>query len=298
MLRPLATNPAVSLVLEDPREPLVLETDEGKVAQILRNLVSNALKFTEQGEVRIRVQAAPGGRGAAFFVTDTGIGIAPEDQERVFQEFGQVESHLQGRVKGTGLGLPLSRKLAELLGGSLTLRSATGQGSTFVLTLPARLPDGAEAPGSPEAAPRGPVAGMAPGSQVALVVDDDEAARYRLRRVLEALGLQVREAARAGEGLRQAREGPPDAVFLDLVLPDGSGFALLVALQVDPATPHIPIVVVSSSELTPEEERRLQQPGTAFLPKSAWDTADPQAAVQEALLRAGWGARVVGREPR
>jgi signal transduction histidine kinase len=114
----------------------VLHTDEAKVAQILRNLISNALKFTEEGEVRI--SAAPGPReGTVLFrVADTGIGIAPEDRERIFRDFAQVESHLQRRVRGSGLGLPLSRKLAVLLGGDLGVESTPGAGSVFSLVVP------------------------------------------------------------------------------------------------------------------------------------------------------------------
>ena len=129
----------------------MLETDEGKVAQVLRNLVSNALKFTERGEVRVR-GADRGDDRSRFRVTDTGIGIAPEDLERVFEEFTQVESPLQRRCKGTGLGLPLSRKLAELLGGTLTRRERARRGSTFTLTIPRVHPEVREMSGSTSAA--------------------------------------------------------------------------------------------------------------------------------------------------
>ena len=114
-----------------------LYSDENKISQILRNLISNALKFTEQGEVRVTAASEPDGR-ITFVVADTGIGIAPEDQERIFEEFSQLESALQRRATGAGLGLPLSRKLAELLGGQLTLSSAPGEGSTFTVSIPAR----------------------------------------------------------------------------------------------------------------------------------------------------------------
>jgi signal transduction histidine kinase/CheY-like chemotaxis protein len=299
MLRPLATNPSVGLVLEDPSEAIALYTDEGKVAQILRNLVSNALKFTEQGEVRVRVARAPSAPGVVIAVSDTGIGIAAQDHERVFQEFGQVENPLQRWAKGTGLGLPLSRKLAELLGGSLTLQSTPGEGATFLLALPLTYAE--QEPAAPperlgQLATSQPAAVMA--GRRALIVDDDEAARYRLRRTLEALGLHVFEAALGREGLQRARQDRPDVVFLDLVLPDVSGFEILEEMQSDPATADTPVVVVSSNQLTPEQEQRLQQPGTAFVPKGAWEAGEPREAVQEALLRAGWGARVVGTEPR
>lgn len=135
MLRPLLTyNSSISLVFEEPVGIPTLCTDEGKVAQILRNFISNALKYIEQGEVR--VCAVRLGNAVVFSVADTGIGIAPEDQERIFEEFIQVDSHLQKRVKGTGLGLPLSRKLAELLGGSVSLKSELGVGSTFYAAIP------------------------------------------------------------------------------------------------------------------------------------------------------------------
>ena len=135
-LRPV-TAPAsgVELVFERPPPALVLETDQGKVAQIVRNLITNALKFTEAGEVRVSVSERDG--IAYFRVKDSGIGIAPADHGRIFEEFGQVFSPVQARVKGTGLGLPLSRKLAEVLGGTLTLESELGRGTTATVIFPA-----------------------------------------------------------------------------------------------------------------------------------------------------------------
>jgi signal transduction histidine kinase len=135
VFRPIETDDAVSLTFEPvPALPL-LQTDEAKVAQILRNFVSNALKFTERGEVRVSARQGADDT-TVFTVTDTGIGIAPEHLERVFEEFAQVDSPVQRRVKGTGLGLPLSRRLARLLGGEVTVDSEVGRGSTFALVLP------------------------------------------------------------------------------------------------------------------------------------------------------------------
>src|SRR5262249_1391810 len=129
MLRPLlAHNSSVSLVFEDPAGVPPLHTDESKVSQILRNFISNALKFTERGEVRVAATAGPDD-SVTLSVADTGIGIAPEDQGRVFQEFTQLDNPQQKYVKGTGLGLPLVKRLAELLGGRVTLRSEVGVGS-------------------------------------------------------------------------------------------------------------------------------------------------------------------------
>ena len=136
MFRAITPSERVALVFDDPNDLPAFATDEGKLSQILRNLISNALKFTERGEVRVGAAAESGGQ-VAFAVADTGIGIAPEDQERIFEEFSQLESALQRKATGAGLGLPLSRKLAELLGGQLTLSSTPGVGSTFTVTIPA-----------------------------------------------------------------------------------------------------------------------------------------------------------------
>src|SRR5665213_2435943 len=138
LFRPLfAAKPALSLIFDEAENVPSLYTDEAKVAQILRNLISNAMKFTESGEVRVSAAQREPGR-ITFSVTDTGFGIAPEDQEHIFEEFTQVENPAQRSQKGTGLGLPLSRKLAEVLGGSLDVQSQLGVGSTFYAEIPTR----------------------------------------------------------------------------------------------------------------------------------------------------------------
>lgn len=148
-LRPLLLSDAVELVFEAPGPLPALFTDEGKIAQVLRNFVSNALKFTEAGEVRVRAEALAGGERIVFSVSDTGIGIGPEDRERIFQDFTQVDSPVQRRVRGTGLGLPLSRRLAEMLGGSVRVESTPGAGSVFSVEIPVRVEVSAEEPSSP-----------------------------------------------------------------------------------------------------------------------------------------------------
>jgi signal transduction histidine kinase len=135
MFRPLLASDEVALVFEMPDHEVTLMTDEGKLSQILRNLISNAIKFTEHGEIRVEAATGPDDT-LVFSVADTGVGIAPEDQGRIFEEFTQVDNPLQKHVRGTGLGLPLSRKLAGLLGGRLELESALGAGSRFVLRMP------------------------------------------------------------------------------------------------------------------------------------------------------------------
>ena len=138
MFKPVLTNPAVSLVFEEPENVPKLYTDDRKLSQILRNFVSNALKFTPKGEVRVSARFEGDSR-VTFSVSDTGIGIAPEYHRSIFEDFSQVNSPLQKRLRGTGLGLSLSKKLAELLGGSVGLESEPGKGSVFSVTIPVQL---------------------------------------------------------------------------------------------------------------------------------------------------------------
>lgn len=137
MFKPVLVNPEVQLIFEEPQGTTQLFTDNAKLSQILRNFISNALKFTTKGEVR--VSAVQQGDSMVFAVADTGIGIAPEFHASIFQDFAQLDSPIQKRLRGTGLGLSLSKRLAELLGGSIALQSEAGQGSTFSVTVPLRL---------------------------------------------------------------------------------------------------------------------------------------------------------------
>lgn len=228
-LRPLQHS-AVELVFEDAAGLPILVSDEGKVAQILRNLVSNALKFTRSGTVRVSAES----RGAEMVLTvaDTGIGIAPEDLERIFDEFSQVESAQGGgRQKGTGLGLPLSRQLAALLGGRISVESTPGRGSVFRLHLPLPSEGVAAAPGT------------------VLVIDDDESFRYVFRQWISEMGYPVMEAAGGHEGLAMARTARPSAVVLDLRMPDLDGAAVLQALRMEAATRDIPVVIATGSTI-------------------------------------------------
>jgi signal transduction histidine kinase len=138
MFKPVLTNPNVVLVFEEPGDIPKLYTDHQKLSQILRNFISNALKFTQQGEVRVSARPAAGDM-VTFSVADTGIGIAAEHHGAVFHDFTQIDSPIQKRLRGTGLGLSLSKKLAVLLGGSVALESVLGQGSTFSVTIPVHL---------------------------------------------------------------------------------------------------------------------------------------------------------------
>ena len=280
LMRPVQTNESVALVFESADGLPPLYTDEGKVSQILRNYISNALKFTERGEVR--VSAAPNGDGTiTFSVADTGIGIAAADQARLFHEFGQVPNRLQARVRGTGLGLSLSKRLAELLGGSVGVRSAPGAGSTFWVRIPMTAP-GFEVPkvvlpaaaADPNAAP------------LALVIDDEQTARYLLRRALTSIGCRVVEAEGGVPGLSRAESEHPDVIFLDLRMPDMLGTEVLARLKRNPATSAIPVIISTSQIVADDERQRLRTHAVAVLGKGSLGADSGDEEVRAALRAA------------
>jgi signal transduction histidine kinase/CheY-like chemotaxis protein len=248
MLRPLLVNRSLSLVFEEPEDLPLLFTDEGKVSQILRNFISNALKFTEAGEVRVSAMHGQSGDTVRFCVTDTGIGIAPEDQERIFEEFTQIDHPLQRHQKGTGLGLPLTRKLAQLLGGQVGVRSAPGVGSTFWAEIPVRYAGDAAASQTTTAAP--------PRLRV-LVVDDDETSRYTVATFATRPGTEVLEAENGTDGIARAQAEHPDVILLDLMMPGLGGHEVLQRLKSDPATAPIPVIIVTSRFVNEEERRQI-----------------------------------------
>jgi signal transduction histidine kinase/DNA-binding response OmpR family regulator len=405
MLRPLLVSDAVTLSFEEPEGVPLMWTDEAKVSQILRNFISNALKFTERGEVRVTASYDPDTAMVTFRVSDTGIGIAPEDQDRIFQEFSQVEHPVQRRVRGTGLGLPLSRKLAHLLGGRLGVVSEPGNGSTFFAIIPAKFVDDSEpAAEEPAALPepdsgRVPVLvvedaaedllvydhafsrsayqpvfartvrearqalrqlwakpaavvldvllrdedtwrflselktsdetssipivvvssvddtrkGLALGADVyavkpidgawliatlkrlvegqstgtVLIIDDDRAARYVMRRHLEDDGWVVVEAENGAAGLRMAGELAPSAIVLDLVMPELGGQDVLARLRRDPITRDVPVVVSTSKALADAEVTALATQSVALLSKDLLSLQDASRHLAAALREAG-----------
>ncbi len=258
MLRPLLVGDAVGLVFEDPANIPPLLQDEAKLSQILRNLISNAIKFTERGEVRIWAAYDRDGDTVSFSVRDTGIGIAEEDLEIIFQEFGQVANPMQRRIKGTGLGLPLSKKLSELLGGSITVESAPGEGSVFSVTVPRICRDAS-----------GLVDGtedwhVQDGRLPVLAVEDDPADAFAIERILAPSRYQAvvaRSVAAARHALEQVR---PAAVILDVVLLGDESWRLLIELRQRDATADIPVLVVSSAG---EERKAINLGADEYLGK-------------------------------
>ena len=401
MFRPLVTSDVVSLIFEEPIEIPKLHTDEGKVSQILRNFISNALKFTEKGEIRVWADIGSGNT-VIFSIADTGVGIAAEDRERIFEEFIQVEGPAQKRFKGTGLGLPLCRKLALLLGGNVSVTSELGVGSTFQATIPLIYSKPAAELVVPEICwildpTRSPVLvvednletlfiyekyleksafqvipartlsearqalweirpravildvlldgestwafisdikqntltrhipvivvtvidnrqkAIALGAddfcvkpierdwllnklatirahnplelEKILIVDDDPAARYLLEGLLADRGYTIIEAATGLEGCRKAREERPGLLFLDLVMPDKTGFEVLEELKSDPATRDIPAIVNTSKALSPEERHYLAQQTVAIISKESYSREAMSALLEEVMTK-------------
>jgi CheY-like chemotaxis protein/anti-sigma regulatory factor (Ser/Thr protein kinase) len=382
-----------------------LETDEAKVSQILRNFISNALKFTELGEVRVRARL-DAGNTVVFEVSDTGIGIAPDDHEKIFEEFSQIDSHLQGRSKGTGLGLPLTRRLASLLGGSVQVHSESGKGSTFSAIIPLHyrgpgevnyIPDltrkldparapvlviednresvfiyekylkssgfqvvpartlkearialhdfkpvaiiadilleaentwnfitelksneetrpipvvvvtmvdnekkaysiGAEAFHSKPVEKDWLVATLTrltklQPKQTLLVIDDDEVSRYILKSLLSHSRYRVLEASGGVEGLKMAKAELPQAIFLDLSMPEVNGFETLDRLKASPETSAIPVIIHSSTVLSEEQHRSLSEKSVAVLSKDAKSREESISGLRLALGKAGIDAQ-------
>jgi signal transduction histidine kinase/CheY-like chemotaxis protein len=404
-MRPVVEQIAgVELCFDEPASTIELDTDDGKLSQIMRNLISNAGKFTPGGE--IHVGATVDGELVRLYVKDDGIGIAPEHHEQIFEEFSQVDHALQGKVKGSGLGLALSRRFAELLGGTLTVDSELGRGATFTVEIPRVHPEvGAmdvieQRPLDPERAPvlvveddrktifiyekylalagfqvvparnigdarrlletttpaaivldimlegetswdflaqikRDPrtrdipvlvvtvtnkeqkaralgadefwlkpidqdrllrkLKSLAPVTPArVLAIDDDEAARYLLRRYLERTPYTLYEACGSEDGLAIAREQRPNVILLDFFLEDETAFDILDELKGDPRTRGIPVIVITSHVLGADERQRLAADTTAILSKETLSRELAINRIRDALRKAGLGGSAAG----
>jgi signal transduction histidine kinase/CheY-like chemotaxis protein len=264
MLRPLLVGDAVRLTFDEPDAAMTLYNDEGKVSQILRNFISNAIKFTEQGEVVVSAQLSEDRKTVQFSVSDTGIGIAPEDQGRIFDEFTQLQSPLQGRVKGTGLGLPLCRRLAHLLGGDVGVQSERGVGSVFTATVSANFETNGVAASQPVETT------VELGRSPVLVLDDDAETRLIYEKHLRDSRYQplsVRNLREAREMMKRTR---PQAILLDIMLRGEDTWRWLSELKSDPATAAIPVIVVTSIE---DERKGLALGADAYCLKPLERTA-------------------------
>lgn len=241
MLRPLLVSQSVALVFDTPDDLPIMRTDEGKVSQVLRNLISNALKFTERGEVRVSVRLDSSTESMVFAVSDTGIGIAENDQVRIFDEFAQIDHPLQRRYKGTGLGLSLSRKLAGLLGGSLEVDSTVGVGSVFTLRVPVYFRSVTPVQRSLEIPIR-----TDPARLPVLVVEDAFEMQLFFERALKGSPYQLLPARTLHEAKEVLAIHRPVAILLDIVLGNEDSWSLLADIKHTPQTEHIPVIVVST----------------------------------------------------
>ena len=400
MLKPLLASKRLNLVFEEPEGIPLLYTDDGKISQILRNFLSNALKFTERGEIRVSARLSEDAGAVVLSVADTGIGISREDQKRIFEEYSQVDRPERGKVKGTGLGLSISSKLAEMLGGSVGVESVHGVGSTFYATIPIRYRESDRAAVSrvevevdatrfpvlviedhpetqmlyekylkgsgfqtlqalsigeawPILARVKPLAivldillpgedgwkflvdikavettwdipvivasvleeqdkGMALGAEdycvkpverkwllnklralsrsapleKALIIDDEEVARYILKGFLADTRYGIVEANNGPDGLRVAQTERPDVIFLDLAMPDMTGFEVLDALKNNSLTRNIPVIIVTTKVLDEEKRRILNAQALAILSKEGSSRESTIMKVREALRKA------------
>ncbi|MFB4312263.1 ATP-binding protein [Actinomadura sp. GTD37] len=258
LLTPMAEQAGLSLVVDAAGAPSGLVTDAEMLSRILRNLVGNGLKFTDEGEVRLTVR--PAGGDVEFVVADTGAGIPPAERERVFEEFHRVPGSTAG---GTGLGLPYARRLARALGGELFLDSAVGEGTTVTVRLP----------------PYRVLGDLGLGH--VLIVDDDEPARRTMRDLVAAAADRISEAGDGRAALAAAGADPPDLVLLDLRMPGMDGYDVLAGL---PAA--TPVVLVTSADVAGRDDPRLER-ADAVLNKDRVGPETLAAAVRAARTRQG-----------
>jgi adenylate cyclase len=256
--RQLAEQNKNRLVLEAQENLGQLTVDPMRLRQILLNLLSNACKFTKQGEVKLGVKKVADGRNwIEIAVADTGIGMTPEQQAKLFEEFTQGDSSTARQYGGTGLGLAITRKLARMMGGDVTVASEPGKGSVFTVRLPGSA--GVQARSSMGSAGR-----HSRTADCVLVIDDDATARELIADHLKAEGFSVVTAAGGVEGLKLARELRPTAITLDVIMPDLDGWSVLAALRQDPELADIPVIMIT---IVDEHRRGIALGAAGYLTK-------------------------------
>jgi CheY-like chemotaxis protein/signal transduction histidine kinase/CHASE3 domain sensor protein len=294
--------------------PPAVTTDRQRLEQILKNLLSNAFKFTEKGGVKVRVARAKDRLTMA--VSDTGIGVSSEQHAAIFDAFRQADGSINRKYGGTGLGLSISRELARLLGGAIALESQAGEGSTFTLTIPMAYDPGTVAPRpEPGSSPAGASSGPTPPARAAvlfdveddrdhlenarrilLVVEDDQAFAGIVRDLAREAGFQCLVAGTADEALDLAKRFKPSAIVLDIGLPDQSGLAVLDRLKRDDETRHVPIHVVSASDHT-QTALALGAVGYLVKPVKREDLAEALKTLEAQLTRTVRRVLIVEDDP-
>jgi adenylate cyclase len=253
-VRPLAQKNRNQIVVRCPDDIGSMRADQFRVRQILLNLLSNACKFTESGQVTVDIARAPleGGDGVTFTVADTGIGMTPQQMAKLFQEFSQADSSTTRKYGGTGLGLAISQRLCRMMGGNISVDSTAGVGTTFTVRLPAVIETQHPVTLTDiQAAPEAPVFRVAAvdgarvASNVILVIDDDETVRDQMRRFLVREGCDVVTAKDGTEGLSMARQVKPALITLDVQMPGRDGWSVLQELKADYELANIPVVMLT-----------------------------------------------------
>ncbi|MEO6678506.1 MAG: response regulator, partial [Pseudomonas sp.] len=309
MFQPMATDKKLDFQVElQAGAPMMIYTDRQRLEQVIKNLLSNAVKFTEKGSVSLTVASQPGD-GIAFIVRDSGIGIAPDQQESIFEAFRQADGTTNRRYGGTGLGLSISRDLANLLGGSISVTSEPGQGSAFTLVLPQQYVEPGDEPIEPMRAtpvahaPSAPVAALVPliaevdiprfdddrvkapfATRCILVVEDEVSFAHILYDLAHELGYQCLVAHGADEGYDLAKEFIPDAILLDMRLPDHSGLTVLQRLKEHAETRHIPVHVISVEDRV-EAAMHMGAIGYAVKPTTREELKDVFARLEAKLTQ-------------
>ncbi len=309
MFEPMAKDKKLEFHVElQADSPMMIFTDRQRLEQVIKNLLSNAVKFTEKGAVSLTVANQPG-EGIAFIVRDSGIGISEDQQESIFEAFRQADGTTNRRYGGTGLGLSISRNLAMLLGGSISVTSEPGQGSVFTLVLPQQYVEPGDEPVEPMRAT--PVAHVPKPPQVALVPlvaeidiprfnDDRAKAPFTTRCILvvedeinfahilydlaHELGYHCLVAHGADEGYDLAKEFIPDAILLDMRLPDHSGLTVLQRLKEHAETRHIPVHVISVEDRV-EAAMHMGAIGYAVKPTTREELKDVFARLEAKLTQ-------------
>jgi signal transduction histidine kinase/DNA-binding response OmpR family regulator len=248
-IQPLVDKNANTLKVSCPEEVGTMHADLTRTRQVLFNLLSNACKFTERGIVSLDISREPaaGGDEIRFAVTDSGIGLTPEQLGKLFKEFTQADASTTRKYGGTGLGLVISRRICQQMGGDISVSSVYGTGSTFTVRLPAKV--GGLHATVPHVGAVTPVHVATPvAAGTVLVIDDDPVMRDLVARIMGKEGFRVVTAADGEEGLRLAGEVRPDVIVLDLVMPGLDGWAVIARLKADPSLADIPVTIISVAE--------------------------------------------------
>ena len=284
MVQPLVAKNSNQLLLDVPDGLGAIRADMTRVRQVLFNLISNAAKFTKGGIIDLRVAREPAAEGERilFRVRDTGIGMTPEQLGKLFQPFTQAEAGTTRKFGGTGLGLTISLYFCKRMGGDLAVASEYGVGTTFTASIPVRVSEAPEEPPVPvPSRPAADEARTAPGAPglvapLVLVIDDDADSRELLARYIVRAGFRVETASNGREGLQLAARIHPDAITLDVMMPDMNGWDVLRTLKADPRLAGLPVIMISMLG-----EPSLQASGAAAFLRKPVDPSELLATLQK-----------------